>query len=121
MSNSRPPEGVDVLLHLFGGENHELRDDIPVALAKLFVARGILHIAGDGLRPFGQLLAALPAIEHRDIVAVPERQLDARQRDLAGAADKQDIERHEVPPFLKQWRASVELASVGCATSERTG
>ena len=62
----------------------------------LRVACRVLHVADDRLDAIGQRLLALAAVEDRNLVTVLERELDAGQRDLAGAADEQNV--HEIPP-----------------------
>ena len=50
----------------------------------------------------GELLVAVAAVEDGDLVAGLHGELDAGQRDLAGAADEKDVECHDRRSFEKR-------------------
>src|SRR5690606_13939804 len=102
--------GRDVLGHLFAREGHELGDDVPVSLPKRAVGGLVFHVADDGGDALGQGLVTHAAVEDADLVAGGDRQLDAGQRDLAGAADEENVECHDVClplPHDSAWAATV--------------
>jgi hypothetical protein len=110
-----PGKGRDVARHLFRGKGHELADHVEGAFAERGVAIGRIHVAGDGLDTLGQADTGLAAIEDGDRMPGSHRLLDARKRNLPGAADVKNTCQDGDPPPVSAGAKSTAGAWIGQA------
>ena len=94
-------EGRDVARHLLGREGHELADDVERALRQRAIGRGVVHVADDRRHPGGQTGIGAAAIEDAHLVPGSNGKLNRRERNLAGAADEENVESHEKLPLRR--------------------
>ena len=85
-------EHFEVSGHLLRRERHELTHGVERALAERAVRRRVAHVADDRFDSLGQRRGHTPAIEDADLMPERNRLSDTRKRDLAGAADEENIQ-----------------------------
>lgn len=87
-----PGKGGDILLDLIRRVAHKVGHHvIGAGLGHLAEASKIVAVADDGAHPAVECHGPSAAVEHGDVIAPCEGQLDARRADVAAAAHEQDL------------------------------
>ena len=85
------------VLRTIGDELAYHVEEVP---AQRGVAVVVLEVARERVHTLGQSPRRPAAVEDADIVSGGDRRLDAAERNLAGATDEQNLERHHANPFF---------------------